>query len=171
MNSSRWNDFDHRWLERLGVADRPGHRRRAAIILAHSGDSWFWLAGLGILWLTAHDPWRAWAAKMALSILALAVIVMIIKFSIRRERPAGEWGAIYRRSDPHSFPSGHAARAVMLAVLAIGWGPAWLAVLLALWAPLVSLARVLMGLHYPTDVIAGGAIGLLGGVISVLLFP
>ena len=171
MNLQRWNDFDQRWLERLGVADHPGHRRRAAIFLAHSGDSWFWLAGLGLLWLIAPDPWRNWAGRVALAILALAVVVMIIKFSIRRERPAGEWGTIYRRSDPHSFPSGHAARAVMLAVLAIGWGPTWLGVLLAVWAPLVSAARILMGLHYPTDVLAGGLIGLLAGVATILLVP
>jgi undecaprenyl-diphosphatase len=171
MRSPRWIDFDQRWLERFGVADRPGCRRRLAIVLAHSGDSWFWLAGLGLLWLSAPEPWKSLAAKAALSVLALAFIVLVIKFSVRRERPAGEWGAIYRRSDPHSFPSGHAARAVMLAVLAIGWGPAWLGVLLAAWAPLVSLARVLMGLHYPTDVIAGGLVGLLAGLAAILLIP
>jgi undecaprenyl-diphosphatase len=171
MNSEHWNEFDQRWLKRLGVADRPGNRRRVAILLAHSGDSWFWLAGLGLLWLSAPEPWKSLAARVTLAVLALAVIVLLIKFRIRRERPAGEWGAIYRRSDPHSFPSGHAARAMMLAVLAIGWGPAWLAVLLVFWAPLVSLARVLMGLHYPTDVIAGGLIGLLAGLAAVLIFP
>jgi len=171
MRSRRWIEFDQRWLERFAVADRPGWRRRLAIVLAHSGDSWFWLAGLVLLWLGAPEPWKGLAARVALSVLALAFIVLVIKFSVRRERPAGEWGAIYRRSDPHSFPSGHAARAVMLAVLAIGWGPAWLAVLLAVWAPLVSLARVLMGLHYPTDVLAGGLIGLAAGLAAILLIP
>lgn len=171
MNWQRWNEFDERWLRRFGVADRPGNRRRIAIVLAHSGDSWFWLAGLGLLWLTAPEPWKAWAARVGISILALAVIVLVIKFRVRRERPAGEWGAIYRRSDPHSFPSGHAARAAMLAVLAFGWGPLWLAVLLLLWTPLVSLARVWMGLHYPTDVAAGMVIGLLAGTGALLLFP
>ncbi len=41
-------------------------------------------------------------------LFALAVIVLAIKFSIRRRRPEGEWGAMYRKTDPHSFPSGHA---------------------------------------------------------------
>ena len=171
MNSERWNEFDQRWLKRLGVADHPGNRRRLAILLAHSGDSWFWLAGLGLAWFSAPEPWKGLAARVTLAVLALALVVLLIKFRIRRERPAGEWGAIYRRSDPHSFPSGHAARALMLAVLAIGWGPAWLAVILVIWAPLVSLARVLMGLHYPTDVIAGGLIGMLAGLAAVLIFP
>ena len=55
---------------------------------------------------------------------------------------------IYRKTDPHSFPSGHAARAFMIAVLATGLGPGWLAVVLWVWAPLVSVARVAMGVHY-----------------------
>jgi len=171
MKLDRWNDFDERWLKRLGFAERPGHRRRAAIALAHSGDSWFWLAGLGLLWLSAPEPWRGLAGRVAIAILALALVVLLIKFSVRRERPAGEWGAIYRKSDPHSFPSGHAARALMLAVLAIGWGPVWLGLVLAVWAPLVSLARVMMGLHYPSDVIAGGLLGLIAGLATVLLLP
>ena len=66
-----------------------------------------------------------------LAIVGLAVLVMAIKFTIRRRRPDGEWGGLYRSTDPHSFPSGHAARAVLIAVLAIGLGPAWLAILLA----------------------------------------
>jgi undecaprenyl-diphosphatase len=88
---------------------------------------------------------------------------MLVKFSVRRRRPEGEWGAIYRKTDPHSFPSGHAARAAMLAMLAAGLGPSWFSLLLALWAPLVILARVAMGVHYLSDVLAGALFGLLLG--------
>ena len=84
---------------------------------------------------------------------------MAIKFTVRRSRPEGEWGSIYRSTDPHSFPSGHAARAAMLAVLALGLGPVWFAVVLLIWAPLVALARVAMGLHYLLDALAGVLIG------------
>jgi undecaprenyl-diphosphatase len=96
---------------------------------------------------------------------------MVIKFTVRRRRPEGEWGKIYRNTDPHSFPSGHAARAVMLAVMALGLGPAWFAILLCVWAPMVVLARVTMGLHYPTDVLAGALLGLLMGGIMFSLLP
>jgi undecaprenyl-diphosphatase len=89
---------------------------------------------------------------------------MAIKLLVRRRRPEGEWGAIYRRTDPHSFPSGHAARAGLLATLIAGWGPAWLAPILLVWAPLVILARVAMGLHYLSDVLAGAALGVLVGI-------
>ena len=58
---------------------------------------------------------------------------------------------------------------MLLAVLAIGWGPPWLAMILVPWAALVSLARVALGLHYPSDVLAGGVLGIAGGVIALLL--
>lgn len=101
---------------------------------------------------------------MAIGITLTAVVVLTIKFLVRRKRPEGDWGSIYRSTDPHSFPSGHAARAVMLAVLALALGPAWLAVVLILWAPFVSLARIAMGLHYLSDVLAGIVFGVIMGL-------
>jgi membrane-associated phospholipid phosphatase len=158
-------ELDARLSRRLRVAERPGLLRTVASVLAHSGDSWFWWAGLALLWWRGDLFWRPWALTVLLSIIGLAVIVLAIKFTIRRRRPEGEWGAMYRATDPHSFPSGHAARAMLIAVLAIGLGPAWLAVILCLWMPLVSLARVAMGVHYLSDVAAGVLLGGIAGVI------
>lgn len=162
-------ELDARLSARMRVAERPGLLRTVAAFLAHSGDSWFWWAGLALLWWRGNSFWRPWALTVLLSIIALAVIVLAIKFSIRRRRPEGEWGAIYRSTDPHSFPSGHAARATLIAVLAIGLGPGWLAVLLCAWMPLVSLARVAMGVHYLSDVAAGAVLGAIAGGIVLLI--
>ncbi len=68
-----------------------------------------------------------------------------IKFTIKRSRPEGEWGAIYRNSDPHSFPSGHATRAIMLAVLFWGLHLTPLAIVLTLWVFLVSFCTGYLG--------------------------
>jgi undecaprenyl-diphosphatase len=57
----------------------------------------------------------------------------------------------------------------MLATITLGLGPSWLAVLLMVWAPLVGLARVAMGVHYLSDVLAGAVLGALMGV-AVLVF-
>jgi undecaprenyl-diphosphatase len=54
---------------------------------------------------------------------------------------------------------------MMLATLGIGLGPAWFWLLLLVWAPLVALARVSMGVHYLSDVIAGFALGVLMGLL------
>ena len=161
--------LDARLSARMRVAERPGLLRTVAAVLAHSGDSWFWWAGLALMWWLGNPFWRSWALTVLLSIIVLAVIVLAIKFIIRRRRPEGEWGAVYRSTDPHSFPSGHAARAILIAILAIGMGPGWLAILLCVWAPLVSLARVAMGLHYLSDVAAGAVLGGVAGGIVLLI--
>lgn len=153
-------DADSRWTKAL----RLGHKRRrlrlGAAILAHSGDSWFWAAGLLLLAWRGDPTWRAWAVSMFLAIAFLAALVLAIKFLFRRRRPEGEWGAMYRLTDPHSFPSGHAARAFLIAALVTAWGPIWLAPIVLIWAPLVALARVAMGLHYVADILGGGILGL-----------
>jgi undecaprenyl-diphosphatase len=159
--------LDARLSARMRVAERPGLLRTIAIILAHSGDSWFWWAGLGLLWWFGNSFWRAWAVAGLGSIILLAVVVLAIKFTIRRRRPEGEWGGLYRKTDPHSFPSGHAARVVLLAILALGLGPGWLALILCLWAPLVALARVAMGVHYLSDILAGFGFGAVAGMIAL----
>ena len=167
MNPSLLLELDARLSAQLRVAERPGVLRTLAAILAHSGDSWFWWAGLALLWWRGDAFWKPWALTVLVSIIALALIVLPIKFLIRRRRPEGEWGALYRTTDPHSFPSGHAARAILIAVLTTGLGPAWLALLLWIWAPLVSLARVAMGVHYISDVAAGMFLGLIAGLIGL----
>jgi undecaprenyl-diphosphatase len=170
MNSQSWVAFDQRWNQRLAIDKQSSIKRSLAILLAHSGDSWFWLLGIIIAWFVGDTFWKNWALRVGVTVVALAILVLVLKFSFRRARPEGTWGNIYRKSDPHSFPSGHAARATLLAVLVIGLGPAWLAVILVPWAPLVSTARVAMGLHYPTDVLAGSALGLIVGITTLLIF-
>jgi undecaprenyl-diphosphatase len=158
---------DARLSARLQIAERPGRLRTLAAILAHSGDSWFWILGFTLTWWLGEEPRKIWALRMLGMILVLALLVTALKFSIRRRRPEGEWGAIYRSTDPHSFPSGHAARAALIAILSSVWGPSWLGVLLVIWTPFVSLARVTMGLHYLSDVIAGLTLGLTTGLLGI----
>jgi undecaprenyl-diphosphatase len=162
-------EVDARWSERLRVADNPGMLRTVAAFIAHSGDSWFWGLGLLIVFLLAEWPWKMLSLHFVGAIIVTAIIVMTIKLVVRRQRPEGEWGAIYRNTDPHSFPSGHAARAILLGTLAVGMGPLWFAILLVIWAPLVALARVAMGVHYLSDVFAGGFLGLVIGLLWILV--
>ncbi|NIM93221.1 MAG: phosphatase PAP2 family protein [Anaerolineales bacterium] len=162
-------EADARWSSKLRVAEQPGVLRTLAALIAHSGDSWFWGIGLGLFLLLGNSYQIYVSFHMLASIFVTAVIVLVLKLIVRRRRPEGKWGGIYRNTDPHSFPSGHAARATMLMVLSIGLWPSWLAAIMILWAPLVSLARVSMGVHYLSDVIAGSFLGFLIGVSWLLL--
>lgn len=155
----------------LQVFENNHRLKPFAAVFAHSGDSWFWLAGLILIAIFGDSFWKPWALIMIVSLILLAIVVLTLKFAIRRRRPEGEWGKIYRTTDPHSFPSGHAARAFLFAVLAIGLGPAWLGWVMIIWAPLVSMARVMMGVHYLSDVIAGVIIGIVFGIAILVLIP
>jgi membrane-associated phospholipid phosphatase len=170
MNMTSLLALDARLSNRMRVAEKPGALRNIAVVFAHSGDSWFWGAALILLWLFGNPDWKEWDVVEFVGISLLAVLVMGIKFIVRRRRPEGEWGSIYRNTDPHSFPSGHAARAFLIAVIGTALGPPWLGVVLWIWAPLVALARVAMGVHYLSDVIAGAILGILSGVLFLAVY-
>lgn len=161
MNFSQLLHYDAELSDRMRLTSEKGLLWKTAGFLAHSGDSWFWLAGLGVIWLFANPDWRYRSVVLAAAIIIQACTVLAVKFLVRRRRPEGDWGAVYRNTDPHSFPSGHATRAALLATM--GWllGPDWLGWALTMWAPFVSLARVTMGVHYLSDVLAGVIIGIL----------
>jgi membrane-associated phospholipid phosphatase len=164
-------DIDHKLSARLIIPPEKIFSRSAAAFFAHSGDSWFWVAGLFVIWLITKGFWHSFAALLTGSIVIQASLVLAIKFLIRRRRPEGDWGEIYRKTDPNSFPSGHAVRACMLAVIA--WGlnisPLWW--ILAIWTLLVSLARVALGVHYLVDVVAGWILGLIIAISMLQLYP
>ncbi len=171
-----------RWLKRLLKLDARcskalrvcEDRRLLSLllkVLAHSGDSWFWLAGLFFVWLFGKDAWRERAVFLGMGLTIMAAAVIVLKFAIRRPRPEGEWGQIYRITDPHSFPSGHAARSAALVVMGAAIGPPWFAIALAVWAPWVGLSRVALGVHYLTDVVVGWLVGAGMGAIALALQP
>lgn len=70
--------------------------------------------------------------------------------------------------DPFSFPSGHTLHAVAFSILTSAWFPetAWV-----VWpfTFLVALSRPVLGLHYPSDVLAGAAVGAAVAALSLAL--
>jgi undecaprenyl-diphosphatase len=170
MNLRRIINADAKLSQKMRVAEKPGALRTIAVFFAHSGDSWFWAVALIVLWAAGNSFWKEWAVVQLIGISGLAVLVLCIKFLVRRKRPEGEWGGIYRNTDPHSFPSGHAARSFMIAVVASGLGPVGVAILLWVWAPLVALARVAMGVHYVSDIVAGAILGIVVALIGLQMY-
>jgi len=158
-------EFDGAFSRRLRIGVTDGVLFRGASLIAHSGDSWLWMLGLAILYASGNAYWQYRALIMAAGITVTAVAVQCLKYAVKRRRPEGSWGKIYRLSDPHSFPSGHAARGLVLAMIAIGLGPLWLGVLLLAWTPVVGIVRVMLGVHYLLDIFAGFAVGALTGLL------
>jgi undecaprenyl-diphosphatase len=167
--SGRLLELDASWSRRLQITSQPGFLHGLEAFLSHSGDSLFVLLALALEWWLGNADWKSLAITLVIGVGVTALAVLLVKLAVRRPRPAGDWGQLYRKTDPHSFPSGHAARACMLAVVAIGLGPPWLGILLAFWALLVGLSRVILGVHYLSDVLAGAFLGVAIGLGIVWL--
>lgn len=88
-------------------------------------------------------------------------LYLALKNLIKRDRPAMKidfYEAWIKPSDQFSFPSGHTAAAFLFACLVANFYPA-LTIPLYIWASLVGISRVLLGVHYPSDTIAGAILG------------
>jgi undecaprenyl-diphosphatase len=101
--------------------------------------------------------------RMAGTGLVCTLIYKWLKSKTSRPRPFAVENAVRAGADPldpFSFPSGHTLHAVAFSVVAIAFYPV-LAWLLAPFTLLVAISRVVLGLHYPSDVLAGAALGAL----------
>ena len=171
MRLERLRRLDERATAHLrGLRLSPAARACAAVA-AHSGDSAVLVPVLALLWWLEGFSLRALSLALAIGFALSVLITTIVKYAVRRRRPAGEWGAMYRRTDPHSFPSGHASRTVTLAVIVLARGLLLPGLLLVAWSLLVGLTRIVLGVHYLVDVAAGYLLGLAVGAAVALWLP
>jgi undecaprenyl-diphosphatase len=128
-------------------------------VVSRLGDGWLWYAL--ILTLVLLPGHALAAAHVALTGAVGVIAYKLIKRHAVRERPFITHPAINCAAAPldrYSFPSGHTLHAVCFAMLGTHYLPE-LALPLAGFAVLVALSRVVLGLHYPTDVAAGALLG------------
>ena len=138
------------------LADRPGVLAGARA-LSHFGEhslGWIAVAVLGSLW--QPDRRRAWLAAGAGAFVAHAAAVLI-KRVVRRERPHHP-AIVVNVGTPSrlSFPSAHATSTTAASILLARTTGLPLAVLLV---PPMALSRMVLGVHYPSDVLTGVAVG------------
>jgi undecaprenyl-diphosphatase len=151
-------------------------RRRAVNMLfsvvSRLGDGVFWYALMLVLPLLYGQYGLMVSAQMMVTGLLGLAVYRSLKNKLVRERPFISWKTIQCNTpslDRYSFPSGHTLHAVNYATLMFHYFPdlAWFVLPFSI---LVALSRVVLGLHYPSDVLAGAAIGLvlaLGGIALV----
>jgi undecaprenyl-diphosphatase len=129
--------------------------------LSRLGNGVFWYALMALLPVLYGPAALPVTLRMALAGLAGVVIYKSLKARTARSRPYSvlhEIDLIERPLDAGSFPSGHTLHAVSFTLIATAAYPE-LAWLLVPFASLIALSRLVLGLHYPSDVLAGAAIG------------
>ena len=169
MTLRSFKRFDNTISRRLQGAARNPWARRILAVIAHSADSVVVVPCLFALWWLHDFSRQSVVIPVALGFAVSVLVTTIVKFLVRRRRPAGEWGAFYRKTDPHSFPSGHASRTVTMTIVAAAGPYPLIAAALLLWSLLVGLSRIILGVHYLYDVLAGYLLGVGIGVGMWLL--
>jgi len=168
---SWWALSDSGWCVRANRAGgRPGVRRYFTVV-SRLGDGAFWYALMSVLVVADGADGMAASAQMAATGAVALVLYKRLKRWTKRPRPFAADGRIRAWAAPldeFSFPSGHTLHAVSFTVVALSHYPV-LAWLLLPFTASVALSRVVLGLHYPSDVLAATAIGGLLAATSIQL--
>jgi undecaprenyl-diphosphatase len=154
-----------RWDDALCLSF-AGAQRHAALLwlfrgLSSLGDGLFWYA----LMLGLLLAFGAQAAQPVLHMIVVGVLCTatykLLKRGTSRPRPYEVLEHVAAGAPPldaFSFPSGHTLHAVAFTLVACSYFPV-LTVILVPFTVLTALSRVALGLHYPSDVLAGAAVG------------
>ena len=169
MKLRSFKRFDNNASHRLQDLPLGSTSRTILSVIAHSADSAVVAPCLLALWWWHGFSRQSIAIPIAVGYVVSVLVTSVLKYAFRRRRPAGEWGAFYRKTDPHSFPSGHASRTITMTMIVMAGGWMLIGVALLLWTLLVGLSRIILGVHYLYDVLAGYLLGLGIGVGMWLL--
>lgn len=168
---ARFDAAEYRLCRRLNRAADRSVVRGYFRFVSRLGDGVVWYAMLALLPLV----YGAAAVRPAIAMAAVGLIGVgvykLLKHVFVRERPFITHPAISLAAAPldrYSFPSGHTLHAVAFTWQGIAHFPelVWLLVPLA---ASIAMSRVVLGLHYPTDVAVGAMIGAALGALGLAL--
>lgn len=156
---------------RINRLSRKEFIRRFFAIISKLGDMYFWVA-MGVVLLVQNGT-AAIPTVIHLAVTAGIGIAIYkaLKEKLVRERPfitSGEIICATAPLDKYSFPSGHTLHAVSFTIMLAAVEPALIVITLP-FTILVALSRVILGLHYPSDVLVGATIGAALATASVSL--
>ena len=144
---------------------------RAFAIISRLGNGVFWYSLMLVLPLLYGKAGATTVLQMLFAGACGLILYRRLKASTHRQRPYIansdiQW--IVAPLDHFSFPSGHTLHAVAFQVILFNQHPN-LAIVVLPFTILVALSRVVLGMHYPSDIIAGSIIGTLLAILSSAL--
>ena len=149
------------WCERANQRMRGTRWVPFFGFISRIGDGWVWY--LLMLLLLALGGARGAIAALHMAVLGLASLVLykLVKRLSKRPRPLVRRPGLHLTVAPldeFSFPSGHTLHAIAFSLVACHYFP-WLALVLVPLSLCIALSRVVLGLHYPSDVAAAILMG------------
>ncbi|MDO6460250.1 phosphatase PAP2 family protein [Granulosicoccaceae sp. 1_MG-2023] len=141
-------------------------------LISRLGDGVFWYTLMALLPLLYGMAGVKASLNMGLTAMLGLLLYKLMKSATRRPRPYAYSRCVQQGNvalDQFSFPSGHTLHAVSFATVLVHYFPEWWVIAVPFTA-LVGLSRLILGLHYPSDVLIGALIGYLLAANSLLLF-
>lgn len=162
---------DHRLMRRVHRWSPPRWIRLWMVAATRGGDGWLWyVLGAWVLLIGGEPRFRAVLAAVLAVAVGIALFLHLKRVCNRRRPCALEphcWATLLP-PDQFSFPSGHTITAFSVAVSLAGFYPQmWLGLLFC--ALSVAVSRIVLGMHFLTDVLAGATIGCTLGYTAAAL--
>lgn len=155
----------HRWdvgaFHRILLAHRYQPVVSAAFWTSKTADGWLYLLLPLGFYLTGQTQTTLLVSTMLLAFTLERIVYLIAKKGFKRKRPQNilpNFRSIVIASDEFSFPSGHTS-AAFLAVTTLTLVVSPLFAVLYIWSFAVGCSRVVLGVHFPTDILMGAILG------------
>jgi undecaprenyl-diphosphatase len=134
---------------------------KSALLISWSADGWLYFLLVPIIFLFKLQQGNEILLLAIQGFAGERMIYLMLKSSFKRRRPPKYLDSVeslITASDEFSLPSGHTSAAFFFVTfLCVGISP--LFILMYLWAIAVGLSRVILGVHFPSDILAGAAVG------------
>ena len=139
------------------------------IVTFLGNGGWFWILCAVVLLAIPKTRKTGYAAVLSL-IFGVIVTNLLLKNIVARPRPFAEIEALIpliAKPTDFSFPSGHTTASFAVALVMLRMLPKKFGIPAVVLAALVAFSRLYLGVHYPTDVLTGFVIALVGSMLSV----